>query len=267
MHPFFRASGPLAFAHRGGARLAPENTIEAFDAGMRHGADGLELDVHLSRDGRVVVHHDTTLDRTTDRQGPIGRFTADELERVDAGYHFAADGSRPFRGQGIGIPTLDVVLARYRDTRIIIEMKQDEPQLAQATVEAVRTAGAADRVCLSSFGGRVLRTARELAPGIASGASRLEVRLALYRSRLRWPVRRPRYAGYQVPEISRGGHRVVSPRFVRHAHLASLPVQVWTIDGADDAERLLAWGVDALITDRPDVIVPIVRRGRGARAL
>src|SRR5947199_7564972 len=99
LHPFFSASRPLVFAHRGGSALAPENTTAAFDNGLALGADGLELDVHLSRDGRVVVHHDRTLDRTTNLQGPVATRTADELARADAGYHFRRSGSFPFRGQ------------------------------------------------------------------------------------------------------------------------------------------------------------------------
>src|SRR5436853_3615034 len=90
-HPFFKSARPLVFAHRGGGRLAPENTIAAFDNGLALGADGLELDVHLSRDGVVIVHHDHTLERTTNLHGPLCSFTADELARADAGYHFRLD--------------------------------------------------------------------------------------------------------------------------------------------------------------------------------
>ena len=101
------------FAHRGGCALGPENTIAAFDIGMSTGADGLELDVHLSSDGVVVVHHDNTLDRTTSGSGPIAARTARELERLDAGYWFMQGQQYPFRGLGIGVPTLREVLARY----------------------------------------------------------------------------------------------------------------------------------------------------------
>src|SRR5262252_8539584 len=103
-HRFFAASRPLVFAHRGGSALAPENTIAAFDNGLALGADGLELDVHLSRDGVVVVHHDRLLDRTTALRGPIAERTADELGRA-------------------GIPSLEDVLVRYREPRVIVEMK------------------------------------------------------------------------------------------------------------------------------------------------
>jgi glycerophosphoryl diester phosphodiesterase len=237
-HPFFAASRPLVFAHRGGGALAPENTMAAFDNGLALGADGLELDVHLSRDGTVVVHHDRTLDRTTTLRGPIADRSAAELG-------------------GAGVPSLADVLARYREIRIIIEMKVNSRALAAATVDAIRRAGAVDRVCLGSFGWRVLHAARALEPRVATSAAREEVRWALYRSWCRWPPSRVSYDGYQVPEWS-GLTRVVSPTFIEGAHRAGLGVQVWTVDTEEHARRLLAWGVDALITDRPDRIVPVV---------
>src|SRR3954470_20997912 len=103
--PFFSARRPQVFAHRGGCALGPENTLAAFDLGMAAGADGLELDVHLSRDGVVVVHHDEMLDRTTDGTGILALLTAAELARVDAGCRFVAGGTHPFRIQNVGIPT------------------------------------------------------------------------------------------------------------------------------------------------------------------
>ena len=260
MNRFYIASRPLVFAHRGGAGLAPENTIAAFDRGLALGADGLELDVRLSKDGVVVVHHDARLERTTNLSGEVARSTADELSRADAGFRFSHGGDSPFRGQGLGVPTLADVLARYPETRVIVELKENTRELAQAVVAAIWRAGAAERVCLGSFGGRVLRAAREAAPDIATSASREEVRWAVYRSRCRWPVRGARYGGYQIPEVA-GTTRLVSPRFVADAHQAGLGLQVWTVDTPDDARRLLGWGVDALITDRPDLIVPTVRGG------
>lgn len=255
-HPFFCAARPLVFAHRGGSALAPENTFAAFDNGLALGADGLELDVHLSRNGVVVVHHDRLLDRTTNLRGPIAEATSGELARADAGHHFRRDGGFPFRGRQIGVPILAEVLARYRDVRIIVELKVNTEELARAVVDVVRAAGASERVCVGSFGLRALRALRRLDPSIATSAAREEVRWALYRSKLRWPISRAPYEGYQVPEWA-GRTRVVSPRFVRDAHRAGLHVQIWTVDAEDHARRLLEWGADALITDRPDVVVPI----------
>ena len=238
-HPFFASTRPLVFAHRGGSALAPENTMSAFDNAVALGADGLELDVHLSRDGVVVVHHDRTLERTTNLRGPIANRTADELARA-------------------AVPTLEEVLRRHREVRVIVEMKVNDAALAAAVVSTITRAGAVERVCVGSFGTSVLRDVRRLEPALATSASREEVRWALYRSWCRWPVSRAAYRGYQVPENA-GTTRVVSPRFVQYAHDKGLGVQVWTVDSESDARRLIGWGVDALITDRPDLIVPLCR--------
>jgi len=251
---------PLVFAHRGGAALRPENTIVAFDHGLALGADGIELDVHLSRDGIVVVHHDPSLERTTDATGPIAARTADELARLDAGFHFPG-----FRGCTGGIPRLTEVLARYPAAALIIELKANDPELAHRTIDAVRSAGAIERVALGSFGTRVLRAARAREPRIRTGASREETRLALYRSWVRWPVRRAPYREFQVPEHA-GSTRVVSPRFVRDAHRAGVSVAVWTVNDEADMRRLASWGVDALISDRPDRAVQVARAQPLSRA-
>jgi glycerophosphoryl diester phosphodiesterase len=252
---------PLIYAHRGGAALRPENTIEAFDNGLALGADGLEFDVRLTRDGVVVVHHDETLERTTSGRGRIGACSSEELGRLDAGYWFKptdAGHDFPFRGAGVCVPLLGDVLARYPGIPLIIELKQNLPELAHKTIDHVRKAGAIDRVALGSFSWRVLRSARTYEPGIATGASREETRLALYRSWLGWPLRNEAYREFQVPEKS-GPTRIVSRRFVRHAHRAGLPVKVWTVNDADDMRRLIGWGVDAIITDRPDLAAGVMR--------
>lgn len=273
-HPALSLGKPQVFAHRGGAALRPENTLLAFDHGLSLGADGLEFDVHLSRDGVVVVHHDSTLERTTNGRGPIAALTADELARLDAGYRFTPLGAPhspagpspatakqpawyPFRGLAGGVPTLRQVMERYPSASLIIELKVNEPVLAHRTIDQVRAAGAIDRVAIGSFGTRVLRAARAYEPRLVTGASREETRLALYRSRIHWPARHPPNDAFQVPELS-GSTRVVSPRFVKHAHERGIAVQVWTVNDANDMRRLLDWGIDGLISDRPDVAVEVV---------
>jgi len=256
-HPALRFGRPQVIAHRGGSALRPENTFAAFDHGLSLGADGLELDVHLSSDGVVVVHHDATLERTTNGSGPIAARTASELARLDAGYHFGPPGYE-FRGQAGGIPTLADVLRRYRGIPIIVELKVNDPEMAERTIDDIRTAGACDRVAVGSFGTRVLRAARVYEPNLVTGSSKEETRLALYRSWVRWPVRNPAYDAYQVPEMA-GTTRVVSPRFVQYAHESGVAVQVWTVDRADDMRRLISWGVDGIISDRPDIAVDVVR--------
>lgn len=255
--PFFAASRPLVFAHRGGCALGPENTLAAFDLGVSAGADGIELDVQLSADGVVVVCHDESLDRTTNASGPVAGRTAAELARVDAGCRYVdGRGVSAFRDQGVGIPTLADVLHRYTDRLVIVEMKVDSAPMGRAVADVVRAAGAADRVCAACYGRRSLDAARAALPDMVTSACHADVRLALYRSWAGWPVRDAPYGGYQVPEKA-GPLRVVSRRFVRHAHRAGLGVQVWTVDDEADMSRLLRWGVDGLISNRPDLAVRV----------
>ncbi len=257
-HPGVESTRPLVFAHRGGAALAPENTLLAFDRALELGVDGIELDVRGSRDGIVVVHHDATLGRTTGVAGGVETFTAAELGRMDAAYRFQPERGHPFRGQEIGVPRLRDVLARYPGVPLIVELKRPGAGFARAVVDEVRAAGAIDRVCIGAEDVGGLRAVRAHEPRLATSAGRDEVRWWLYRSRMRWPVRHVRYRAFQVPERA-GWTRVVSPRFVRHAHAVGVPVQLWTVDEVEDMRRLLDWGVDAIITDRPDVAVPAVR--------
>ncbi|MEX2269975.1 MAG: glycerophosphodiester phosphodiesterase [Vicinamibacterales bacterium] len=251
---------PVVYAHRGGAALAPENTIAAFDNGMGLGADGLEFDVRLSRDGVAVVHHDAVLDRTTNARGPVSALTADELARVDAGYHFTKDGQRSFRGQGIGVPRLEEVVRRHPDARLIVEMKDDSEALAEAVVHVLRKAGALERTAIASFHTRPVLAARRLSDGVRTGASHPEVRAALWASWCGLPPFKPAYYGFQIPEKA-GRLRIVSPRFMRAVARRGLSVSVWTVNEEADMRRLLQWGVEGLITDRPDLAIPVVRGG------
>jgi glycerophosphoryl diester phosphodiesterase len=285
-HPWVRrsrrAGRPLIFAHRGGAGLAPENTWPAFEEAHALGVDGFELDVHVSRDGEVVVIHDADLRRTTGRDGRVSAMTADELSQADAGFRFTpsdppvavgmgearastpAASAFPFRGRGVKIPRLRDLLAAFPDELFIIELKGTHPRVALRTLAVVREANALDRVCFGGFSGTVLKAARfgtdvrsslhRRDPHVCSSAGREETRWALYGSWIHVPMRWLRSRGvraFQVPEMS-GNTRVVSPRFVEMAHAAGLLVQVWTVNEEADMRRLAEWGIDGLITDRPD---------------
>lgn len=254
------------YAHRGGSALRPENTFAAFDHGLALGADGLEIDVHLSSDGAVVVHHDDMLERATNGQGPIAHRSADELARLDAGYWFQPDppsaGEYPFRGTGLGVPRLRDVLERYPGVPLIIELKTNHPDLARRTIDEIRAADAIEHVALGSFAWRVLHAARQYEPRIATGASREEARWALYRSWVGWPLGRTAYREFQVPERS-GATTIITPRFISHAHRAGLTVKVWTVNDAGDMRRLIGWGVNAIISDRPDLAVSVAREALG----
>jgi glycerophosphoryl diester phosphodiesterase len=248
--PAVRPPRPLVFAHRGGRAIGPENTLTAFDHGLAAGADGLELDVHLSRDGRAVVIHDDRLDRTTDQVGAVAERSAAELAQLNAARRYGVDLEHDWAAGPEGVPALETVLARY-DVPLIVEMKADRSDLAAAVVAAVRAARAERRVCLGSFATVVLEEARRLAPEIPTSASRDEVRRALRWCALRLGIGwRPRYRAFQLPERV-GSTPVVSERLIRASHRAGCPIQVWTVNEEADMRRLLDWGVDGLITDHP----------------
>jgi glycerophosphoryl diester phosphodiesterase len=153
------------------------------------------------------------------------------------------------------VPTLDAVLAKHKDARIIIEMKGDEPALARAVAASVVKAGAVERICVSSFQQRSVDTIRAEHPEIATSASVREARWTLHRSWVRWPlVSEQPYFAFQVPEFT-GRLRVVSPAFIRQVHKQGQVLQVWVVNERRDIMRLLDWGVDGIISDRPDVAI------------
>jgi glycerophosphoryl diester phosphodiesterase len=246
MHRALRRERPLVFAHRGGAKLGPENTIPAFARGLAAGADGVELDVRLSRDGEVMVIHDDTVDRTTDGTGPVVRFTADELGRMNV------------LGSGAGVPRLEEVLTGFPEAAVIVELKEG-PELGRRTAAVVRSAGAMDRVVVGSYTRSALQAIRREEPRVPTGSSHEECRLALYASRLGLPPYWAAYRAFQVPERTAAAH-IVSRQFVRLAHAAGLAVQVWVVDDPEDVRRLLDLGVDGIISDRPDLAVQTLRR-------
>ena len=149
-----------------------------------------------------------------------------------------------------GLPTLAEVLARFPRARVIVELKDEDPRLAEAVAEVVRQADALARVCAGSFHQTVLDRLRTVAPAMTTSASRREAQWTLARSWVRWPFpMSPPYRAFQVPERV-GRLRVVTPAFVRRAHRERALVQVWTVDAPADIRRLFAMGVDGVISDR-----------------
>ena len=249
----------VVIAHRGGAKLGPENTLVAFDQAIALGVDGCECDVHLSADGDAVVIHDASLDRTTNAQGPVEARTVKELAQIDAGFTFAADGSFPFRDRGIGIPRLVDLLDRHRSVPWVIEIKGERVDLVRAVIRIVSDLGAEDRVIIGGFSHIAMDAVRRLAPRVATGASRREARRATRRAWFRLPPGRHAFSVLQMP-LRVAGREVFGEPFVRYARRSSVPVHAWVIDDPNDMTRLTGWGVTGLITDRPDVALATAGR-------
>lgn len=253
---------PLLVAHRGGAGLAPENTLPAFlSAHDDWAADMIELDVRLTSDGHVVVIHDAKVDRTTNGTGPVATKTLAELQALDAGYRFTPDGGStfPFRGRGVRISTLEEVLTALPEMRFTVEIKAPEAQ--RPFFELAKRLGAVQRIVAASLH-NLERTFFGEWPGAIS-ASMEQVRSFYLLHRL-WLSRRwkPPIDVLQVPERA-GRLLICSPRFVREAHVHGVAVQVWTVNDEADMERLFEAGVDGIQSDYPDRLSRVMSRRFG----
>lgn len=258
-HPFYDAlpaHRPLVIAHRGGAALWPENTLLAFDAAHDLGVYVLEMDIHLSADGIPVVIHDRTVDRTTDGQGPVSSFSFAELQELDAAYRFSplgAPDSFPLRGRGVRIPGLGEVFESFPDALMMVELKENSTAAADIVLDLVREFDRFETTLLASFSERVVQHFRTAGARVTTQASQPEVTYFLAASILfSEGLLSPEYQALLVP-THHGNIPVLTHRFVRAAHNRGLLVAAWTINDLDEMTRLVRMGVDALITDRPDL--------------
>jgi len=257
-HALLSLETPVVIAHRGGARLRPENTMTAFEHAVALGVDAVECDVHLSKDGEVVVIHDGTVDRTTDASGAVSAFTAGELARMDAAWSFLDLEGRPsFRQRGIGVPRLDDVLGRCPTTAFVLELKGDDPAIVAPVLEVIRRRGRERDVVLGGFSHAVLSAVRAQAATIPTSASSVEVHAAVRRAWFRLAPRRTGCQLFQMP-FHYQGRQVIRRPLARAARRAGLPVHAWVVDDPAEMRTLLAWGVTGLITDRPDLAREVI---------
>ena len=259
--PFFESDRPMVIAHQGGEGLRPSNTLIAFENAVALGVDVLEMDVHSTNDGVLVLIHDDTVDRTTDGTGRVNDFTLAELQQLDAGEYWTADdgATTPYRGQGVRIPTLDEVLTAFPQMKFNIEIKQIEPSIASSLCEALRAHDLTDRALIASFHPTAMNEFRAACPEVATSMVEDEIRpFFILNTIFLGALYNPPGAAFQVPEYS-GSLHVLTPRFVRGAHGNNVAVHPWTIDDPADMERFLDMGVDGIITDRPDLMIELLR--------
>jgi glycerophosphoryl diester phosphodiesterase len=260
---FFQAPTPRVFAHRGASGYYPENTISAFRAASELGAQYIELDIHMTRDGAVVVLHDDDLDRIAGRHGVVAEMTLSEVKAVDAGYNFSTDGvAFPFRAKGLQVPTLGEVLNAFPSIRFIIEIKQTAPSLVAAMLEIVAQSGMSRRVLIASEHQAPLDEARRLAPGIPTNLSAREVG-AFFQS---IPPDAPSYvplgAALEIPP-EHLSWKLVTPESVAAAHRIGVEVHVWTVNEEGQMREMIALGVDGIFTDYPERLLGLLRAEPG----
>ncbi|MGI9609483.1 MAG: glycerophosphodiester phosphodiesterase [Acidimicrobiia bacterium] len=249
---------PLVFAHQGGEGLRPENTPIAFATSLEIGADVLDTDVHMSRDGALVLIHDDTVDRTSDGSGDVSDLTLSDLRQLDFGYTFTTDGGAtfPYRGTGQRILTVEEMFSEFADTRFGIEIKPTSTEAPRKLCTIIQDFGYEDRVLISSSGQTNMDVFRESCPSVATSATTDEAtRFYIFQLIRLSGFYSPPFDSLQVPE-HRGGTHVLTSSFVSAAHSWNLPVIPWTIDEPEDFDRIINdFDVDGINTNYPDRLV------------
>ncbi len=281
--PDWRERRVLAYAHQGGAHEAPSSTLFAIEQAVTAGATGIELDVHATADGVLVVCHDRTVDRTTDGTGAIAGLTWDELATLDNAYWFvpgsdAATGldpsAYPYRGRApadpsFGVARLDAVLDLLDDHPGVVlnlDVKSTAPAVApyeEALALLLAHRGYEERVIVASFIDAATDAFRRAAPGVATSAGTQGVAEFWQAVQRGDPPAAVPYAALQVPARS-GELTVVDRDFVDAAHAAGVAVHVWTVNDPDDMAALVELGVDGIITDLPTTLVGVLQRAGAA---
>lgn len=231
-------------AHRGasGKGWAPENTLVAFQKAIEIGTDAIEMDVHRTKDGHVVVCHDTTLDRTTDRHGAIKDLTLSEIKQADAGNRFGP----AFAGERI--PTLKEALDLVQDKALaLIEIKPED--IAREVVRTIEAHDAVERVVVQSFHKEVVREVGILNPHLRRALLIGVPAIDVGRTRAIRLTRRTTEVGASILSLS---HNAATPKLVQELHRRGLTLWGWTVDEFDDLRRMLQIGVDGIISNYPD---------------
>ena len=234
---------PRVIAHRGNSCVAPQNTLAAFESAWRAGADSIEIDLQLSADGAAVVIHDDTVDATTNGSGSVDDLDLAELRRLDAGSWF----SPAYAGQRVPTFTeVTVLLAGRRGIDLLLELKGDWPvEGLQQVAQAIAAAGIGDRVIAQSFSAVTVRRLAEVAPDLRRGLLVAEADAGLL----------ARCAELAVVACNPPGELLRRrPELLGQLHAAGLQVMVWTANQPEEWATLMASGVDAIITDRPDAL-------------
>ncbi|MEF8822507.1 MAG: glycerophosphodiester phosphodiesterase [Desulfohalobiaceae bacterium] len=259
MTRFFLPEPPRLFAHRGDNVRYPENTLPAFRAAVYGGIPCLELDVWMTRDKEVVVHHDRTTARTCGRKEEISQTSFAKIRELDPGWGFVdSSGERPWYGQGVFIPTLEEVLDAFPQTQITVEIKQDSERLCQRLLEIVEHSGALDRILLASQEDHIVQQVRAKDPEMPTNFGYKEARdLILRASSGELTGYIPPAPALQIPP-QREGRKLATPDVIRGAHSLGVEVHIWTVNDEQYARSLLDIGVDGIMSDDAEMLLSLM---------
>nr|WP_289037505.1 glycerophosphodiester phosphodiesterase [uncultured Allobacillus sp.] len=264
-HPFFdNGDKPLVIAHQGGEHLRPSNTMIAFEHATELGADVLETDIHISKDGYLIAIHDPTVDRTTDGTGRVADYTLKELKQLDAGYYFEKNGKHPYRGRGIQLITIEELFQRFPNMRFVLEIKDTNPSnqidtLIKRLVHLINTYEMRDQVLIGSFDQQIVNQFRaEAGPGVVTSGGRNEVKkFVVFNKFFMKNFYRPQVEALQIPQAE-SGFDLTTSSIVEGAKRIGMRLHYWTVNDPKDMRSLIENGADGIITDRPDLLIDLL---------
>ena len=235
---------PLVLAHRGANKRAPQNTVPAFKKAVEFNADGIETDVHLSKDGKIVICHNYDIDATSNGTGFISDYTCEELKKFDFGSYF----SEEFKG--VTLPTVSEMLDVVKDMTLI------NIDLVKRTIEEVHRYGLQDKVIISCFNPECIRESKEIDPNIRTGL--LYEDNDLGKEIMAFGVEK--YCAQLNANAAHPQRTLITEDEVKRLHALNMTVNVWTVNEKEDILRLAGWGCDSLISDIPDFVMSVLNK-------
>jgi glycerophosphoryl diester phosphodiesterase len=264
-HPFFQSERPLVIAHQGGELLAPSNTLSAFLQAVELGVDVLEFDIHITKDGHLVTIHDPTVDRTTNGKGNIHDLTLNEIQQLDAGYHFKdLNGELSYRGKGAYIPSLEEVFQTFPTMKMVIEIKDDNPservpEISEKLWSLIQKYQKEDQVVVASFDQKIINQFEEISDGkVALSAGEDEIKkFIIFKKLFLANLYKPNADVFQIP-TKESIFNLATPSIMKEAERRNVNIQYWTIDDKDTMRSLIEDGADGIITNRPDLMLEVL---------
>lgn len=255
---------PLLIAHQGGDGVWPGDTMYAYEHAVEIGADVLEMDAHITKDGQIVLMHDEKVDRTTDGTGLIEDLTVDQLKQLDAAYQWSNDGGKsfPYRGQDIQVPTLAELFQKFPEMRYVIEIKLTQNPIDKPLCDLIRKYDMQNKVVIASFHDEAMQNFRTSCPEVATSASRGEVtKFVLLGKIFLSGLIAPQFQSIQPPYDPSESMNIpiMTKRFIREAHAKNVAVEPWTVDDPELMKKYIEWGVDGIMTDRPDLMIEVLK--------
>lgn len=255
-------------AHRGGAEAWPENTLIAYMSLVEKYPDAIiECDVRMTADGQLVMMHDESVDRTTGGTGKVAEMTWEEIKALDAAYHFSRDGGETFvwRDKNVRVPTFQQALQVVTGTRFMIDIKSEcGVDAVPLVLQAIREAGAEERVLLGSFDDEILKAVEEQAPDIPTYYSEGRgVMLVMALRGTEWDAYKPTNEMLSVGEEHIAEFNI-TPEEIAAIQQKGIRISIWTVDDQEGMEKYLKMGVDGIITDTPEVLAAVLKEADDA---